>query len=411
MEQSINSDLIRGHIDTIILRSLSDGDKFPQEISDYVFKISNENYSINQATLYSSLKRLETTKLLRSYWQDSSSGRRKFFSLTQLGRDCIEKKVQEWSQSREIIDVLMGVPVQKTLIYSKIAPQNVLTTESTTTNAIQPSTPIASIETDKIDQKTESFIDKTNVEKVEFAQSKDEKEIKDVNYKGILGNLLSSSTVKKESKPISPIIETETEKISEQQPIVCEKEDKAKFNDIIETTKYNSDTLNNNRIDFGDLSLKASKEGYKLRISSKESARRKEGILINKIDTIASWFAFILFAVAMVLISSVNNSSPLIYHYLLLVIIPFYNTVKLLLNNKKVSSKKITKDSILISLVVIFNLILITCALNFFFNVDMFNTRLITATLILPNVAFLCGLIFFIIRYYLSNRSKYNYSK
>ena len=66
MEQSINSDLIRGHIDTIILRSLSDGDKFPQEISDYVFKISNENYSINQATLYSSLKRLETTKLLKT---------------------------------------------------------------------------------------------------------------------------------------------------------------------------------------------------------------------------------------------------------------------------------------------------------------------------------------------------------
>ena len=89
MEQSINSDLIRGHIDTIILKSLTDGDKFPQEISDYVYKVSNESYSINQATLYSSLKRLESTKLLRSYWQDSSNGRRKFFALTQSGRDSI----------------------------------------------------------------------------------------------------------------------------------------------------------------------------------------------------------------------------------------------------------------------------------------------------------------------------------
>ena len=59
---SISSDLIRGHIDTIILHVLSFGDKFAQQISDEINVKSENKYQINQATLYSSLKRLENLK-------------------------------------------------------------------------------------------------------------------------------------------------------------------------------------------------------------------------------------------------------------------------------------------------------------------------------------------------------------
>ena len=59
MEKSISSDLIRGHIDTIILHTLLDGNKYAQQISDSIEEKSEKNYVINQATLYSSLKRLE----------------------------------------------------------------------------------------------------------------------------------------------------------------------------------------------------------------------------------------------------------------------------------------------------------------------------------------------------------------
>lgn len=394
MEQSINSDLIRGHIDTIILKSLTDGDKFPQEISDYVFKVSNENYSINQATLYSSLKRLESTKLLRSYWQDSSNGRRKFFALTQSGRDCIEKKVSEWSHSREIIDVLMGIPAQRTVVFSQTAPQVIPTT------IISENKPeiVKVVETKQIVEKKVDILPKT-----------EENDVKDVNYKGILGNLLSSMVVKKENSVITPIVDnSKTINVEEK---ADETIDKTKFNDMIETTKYSNDTLNNDvKIDFGDLVFKSASEGYKLRISSKDSARRKEGVLINRINAISSWISFIIFAISTFIIASVNKSSPLIYLYMLIGILPIYYTAILFTNSKKVIVNKINKDSILISLVVIFNLILITCALNFFFDVNMFDTKIITATLILPNVMFICVLIFSIIRYVLSNKSKFNYS-
>ena len=52
MEQhSISSDFIRGHIDTIILHSIVDTDKFAQQISDSIDKKSQNKYQINQATL------------------------------------------------------------------------------------------------------------------------------------------------------------------------------------------------------------------------------------------------------------------------------------------------------------------------------------------------------------------------
>ena len=56
--QQISSDLIRGHIDTIILHTLLDGDKFAQQISESIEAKSENEYKINQSTLYRYLKRL-----------------------------------------------------------------------------------------------------------------------------------------------------------------------------------------------------------------------------------------------------------------------------------------------------------------------------------------------------------------
>ena len=58
---SISSDLIRGHINTIILRTLYDGDKYGYEIINEIEEKSKGQYSLKQPTLYSALKRLERT--------------------------------------------------------------------------------------------------------------------------------------------------------------------------------------------------------------------------------------------------------------------------------------------------------------------------------------------------------------
>lgn len=51
-DQKINSDLIRGHIDTIILRILKDGDNYGYEIMKAVAANSGDEYELKEPSLY-----------------------------------------------------------------------------------------------------------------------------------------------------------------------------------------------------------------------------------------------------------------------------------------------------------------------------------------------------------------------
>ena len=63
-KSSISADLIRGHINTIILRSLYDRDKYGYEIINEINEKSHGQYTLKQPTLYSALKRLENLQQL-----------------------------------------------------------------------------------------------------------------------------------------------------------------------------------------------------------------------------------------------------------------------------------------------------------------------------------------------------------
>lgn len=108
---SISSDLIRGHINTIILRALYERDKYGYEIMNDIEEKSHGQYSLKQPTLYSALKRLENQGYIKAYWKTdevSNGGRRKYFSLTESGKDITEKNLAEWEYSRTIIDSLIS---------------------------------------------------------------------------------------------------------------------------------------------------------------------------------------------------------------------------------------------------------------------------------------------------------------
>ncbi len=108
-EKAISSDLIRGHINTIILRSLYDGDKYGYEIIAEIERKSHGQYSMKQPSLYSALKRLESQGFITSYWGGSvGGGRRKYFSLTEDGRAISERNQSEWEYSRTVIDSLIS---------------------------------------------------------------------------------------------------------------------------------------------------------------------------------------------------------------------------------------------------------------------------------------------------------------
>ena len=106
--QTIHSDLIRGHIDTMILRVLLDGDSYGYEIIKTLFLRSGQRYELKEPSLYTSLRRLEKQGYIESYWgNESQGGRRKYYHMTNPGRAAYHTAIQEWVQARDLIDLML----------------------------------------------------------------------------------------------------------------------------------------------------------------------------------------------------------------------------------------------------------------------------------------------------------------
>ena len=107
---SIAGDLIRGHTDAIILARLLRGDSYGYEINKTIATLSSGRFELKEATLYTAFKRLEEQGFIASYWGDSGAGaRRRYYTITALGRDASRRLTEEWKETREIMDQLLKV--------------------------------------------------------------------------------------------------------------------------------------------------------------------------------------------------------------------------------------------------------------------------------------------------------------
>jgi len=105
---SITSDLLRGHTDTIILTHLLHRDSYGYEINKSIQEKTANRYELKEATLYSAFRRLEEAGMIASYWGDETTGaRRRYYSVTALGRQVYKKNKVDWEETKEIIDQLL----------------------------------------------------------------------------------------------------------------------------------------------------------------------------------------------------------------------------------------------------------------------------------------------------------------
>ena len=82
VDKTISSDLLRGHTDTIILGLLAGADRYGYETTKLVHERSDRLYELKEATMYSSLKRLENDGHITSYWGDETQGgRRRYYRI------------------------------------------------------------------------------------------------------------------------------------------------------------------------------------------------------------------------------------------------------------------------------------------------------------------------------------------
>jgi len=105
---TISADLLRGYTDTIIMRQLAETDGYGYGISRAVSEKSGGMVQLKEATLYTAFRRMEENGYISSYWGDETTGaRRRYYSLTEPGREKLEDGKAAWEETRRVMDRLI----------------------------------------------------------------------------------------------------------------------------------------------------------------------------------------------------------------------------------------------------------------------------------------------------------------
>ncbi len=109
----INSDVIRGHIDAIILKLLMEKDMYGYQIANEIKERTMNKFNIREATLYSVVQRLEVRELIDSYMGEKSLGRkRRYYRITTLGKAYYREMLHEWELLHSIMTAMLGSDIK-----------------------------------------------------------------------------------------------------------------------------------------------------------------------------------------------------------------------------------------------------------------------------------------------------------
>lgn len=100
----LNKEVLKGHIDTLILAILDEEDSYGYEIAKTVRE--KTTFELKDGTMYVSLKRLESKGLIKSYWGNEQGGgsRRKYYHITDEGKEALDTKAKEWNFVQTIMN-------------------------------------------------------------------------------------------------------------------------------------------------------------------------------------------------------------------------------------------------------------------------------------------------------------------
>ena len=93
------SDLVQGTLDLLLLKILALEPLHGWAISQRLTQISGDVLQVSDGSLYPALHKLEQEGWIQAEWKPSENNRRaKFYSLTRLGRNQLEKETANWNR-------------------------------------------------------------------------------------------------------------------------------------------------------------------------------------------------------------------------------------------------------------------------------------------------------------------------
>ncbi|PKK99912.1 MAG: PadR family transcriptional regulator [Tenericutes bacterium HGW-Tenericutes-1] len=110
----ISSDVIRGHIDTLILKLLIEKDMYGYELANEIKNRTQDKFNIKEATLYSVVQRLEGKKIIASYMGEKThGGKRRYYKITPFGKAYYSEMISEWKLLKEIMVAILGSDIRE----------------------------------------------------------------------------------------------------------------------------------------------------------------------------------------------------------------------------------------------------------------------------------------------------------
>ncbi|WP_249861512.1 PadR family transcriptional regulator [Paenibacillus konkukensis] len=106
----IDKEILKGHIDTILLSLLRAQPMYGYELSKLVRERSQGRFELKEGTLYLALKRLEKNGYIESYWgaeEESGGGRRKYYRILDTGGVRFRQKQAEWHFVKSVMDTFI----------------------------------------------------------------------------------------------------------------------------------------------------------------------------------------------------------------------------------------------------------------------------------------------------------------
>lgn len=106
----MRADLLRGHLDGLLLAVLVDEPGHGYELSQRLTERSGGRLGVPEGSLYPALHRLERGGLVDSSWSTGHGRRRRVYRLTSAGRRAMRESRQEWRAFSSAVDRVLGVP-------------------------------------------------------------------------------------------------------------------------------------------------------------------------------------------------------------------------------------------------------------------------------------------------------------
>ena len=104
-----SSDVLRGTLDLLILRTLTLEPMHGWGISQRIEQLSRGVLDVNQGSLYPALQRLEQKGWIESEWRTTENNRNaKYYRLTPAGRRAVGSETQSWRRYVEAVDFVLG---------------------------------------------------------------------------------------------------------------------------------------------------------------------------------------------------------------------------------------------------------------------------------------------------------------